>query len=72
MKYISLKIRLMVKTSGNILAKDNQHLYLTPLDIVAIVIVRPPRIHRGRAYKPEVTSIFCTCQYIPFQYLTLN
>ena len=68
MRYNSLKIRLMINTAGNILTKGNQHLYMTPLDIVAIAIVRPPRILRGRAYNPEVTSILYICQYIPFQY----
>ena len=62
----------MVNTPGNMLEKGNQHLYLTPLDIVAIAIVRLPRIHRGRAYRPDVSSILYTCQYIPFQYLTLK
>ena len=62
----------MVNIPGNILAKGNQHLYMTTLDIVAIAIVHPPRIHRGRAYKPDVSSILYTCQYIPFQYLTLK
>ena len=54
------------------MAKGNQHLYLTTIDITAIAIVRPHHIHRSRAYKHEVTSILCTCQYIPFQYLTFN
>ena len=68
MRYNSLKIRLMINIAGNIFTRGNQHLYMTPLDIVAIAIVRPPRILRGRVYNPEVTSIVCTCQYIPFQY----
>ena len=54
------KIRLMVNTPGNILAKGNQHLYLTPLDIVAIAIAHPPRIHRNRGYKPDLSSILYT------------
>ena len=44
----------MVNTPGNILANGNQHLYLTTIDIVAIGIVRPRRIHRGQAYKLEL------------------
>ena len=45
---------------------------MTPIEIVAIAIVRPPRIHRSRAYKAKVKSILCTCQYIPLRYLTWN
>ena len=45
---------------------------MTPIEIVAVAIVRPPRIHRCRAYKAKVTSLLCTCQYISFRYLTWN
>ena len=63
MSCILLKARLMVNTPGHISTKGNQLLFLTPFEIVAIVIVPPRGTHRSRACTPEVSSKFVNVKY---------
>ena len=60
MRRISLKIRLLINTPWHILTKGSPAPFLTSLEIVAIDIVRPPRIRRVRAYGPEGSYTLCT------------
>ena len=62
LRCVSLKIRLSNNNPRHTLAKGIPSQLLTPLNIIAIGIVLPLRICRGRAYRPEGASLLCTCQ----------
>ena len=67
---MSLDVEFYGLRDGVKLTKGSPLRLLTPLDIVAIGIVRSLRIRRGGAYKGS--SALCTCTFMRFESFTLK